>query len=291
MRSCGTTVTRLSDPSGAQPAAPGAWSLVFDDEFAGHALNRSNWTPCYPWGCTTSDRAPARSFAEQETYDPAACTVTRGHLVLRASVASGLPRPYGSCLVQTSGEETFHYGYFEARIRNPATADAWPAFWLVARPPSHAEIDVMESYRGGDVVTENFHWGPGNDKGGNAVVLPSATAGWNTYAVDWEPGRLTWYIDGTAVWQIQGPKVPSTPMFLVLNLALDSFVPTPGVPATMKVDYVRAWERVVDPAGPPAAARSGASGAPATPSSAGGPALRASRLLVPGMPAPAPTGR
>jgi beta-glucanase (GH16 family) len=237
----------------------GRWRLIFDDEFSGRNLDSDYWTTCYPWGCVPDDPSRPAGYIEQEWYDPASCSVSAGALVLTATADAGA-KPYASCLVQTYGKETFKYGYFEARMLLPAEVDAWPAFWLVGTSDGNEEIDVLESYLGNDQVTQNFHWDGGAE--GNMVVLPWATTGWNTYGVDWEPGSITWYVDGTEVWHVSGSRVFSKDAFLILNLAIDSIEPSPSVPATMKVDYVRVWRHAsasassTAPGGPPASTSS-----------------------------------
>ena len=69
----------------------------------------------------------------------------------------------------------------------------------------------------------------------------SFTGGWHTFAADWEPGSITYYYDGTEIWQ-DTSGITSAPMYLILNLALDSSMSVDLVPATMRVDYVRVWQ-------------------------------------------------
>jgi hypothetical protein len=70
--------------------------------------------------------------------------------------------------------------------------------------------------------------------------LSGATSGWHTYAADWEPGVVTWYYDGKQVWQYT-TGIVSNPMFLILNLALNAN--PSAVPASLRVDYVRVWQK------------------------------------------------
>lgn len=77
---------------------------------------------------------------------------------------------------------------------------------------------------------------------GGSVVVPGATTNWHTYAADWEPGVITWYYDGHQVWQWT-TSVTSSPMYLIVNLGLSS--KQSAVPATMKVDYVRVWQKCI----------------------------------------------
>ena len=47
------------------------------------------------------------------------------------------------------------------------------------------------------------------------------TSGWHTYGLLWEPGSLTWYLDGQVVYTFTGSEVPSQPMYFLANLAID----------------------------------------------------------------------
>ena len=82
--------------------------------------------------------------------------------------------------------------------------------------------------------------------------------GYHIYSVDWRPGSVAWHIDGRAVFCARdtaatGPRVPATPMFMLLNLAVSAgtksrplwpgFVDTDTPwPQTMDVAYVRVMQ-------------------------------------------------
>ena len=224
----------------AQPVGggPGPWNLVLDSEFNGSSLDPSQWsTGWFGSGITQ----PVNS-SEQECYDPAQVSVANGELDLTAIAkvedCGGVARAYASGIVTTDGTFSFTYGYMEARIWLPGSAGIadWPAFWADGRNwPTDGEIDVLEGLGGKACV--HFHnpaGGPGTCASGNFA------GGWQTFAADWEPGSVTFYYDGTEVWQ-DSSGITSAPMYLILNLALDGS-PSNTVPATMRVDYVRVWQ-------------------------------------------------
>lgn len=71
---------------------------------------------------------------------------------------------------------------------------------------------------------------------------------YHTYAVLWEPGKITWYIDGVQKAQTT-TQITSKRMYLLLNLAIGGVWPG-NVPdnynittSVMEVDWVRAWSR------------------------------------------------
>jgi beta-glucanase (GH16 family) len=212
---------------------------VFDSEFNGSSLDTSQWsTGWFGSGITQ----PVNSY-EQECYDPAQMSVANGELdltaITKAENCGGINRPYASGIVTTDGLFSFTYGYIEARIWLPGSVSIadWPAFWADGQNwPIDGEIDVLEGLGGKACV--HFH----NPAGGpGACASGTFTGGWHTFAADWEPGSITFYYDGTEIWQ-DTSGITSAPMYLILNLALDNSMSPDTVPATMRVDYVRVWQ-------------------------------------------------
>jgi beta-glucanase (GH16 family) len=73
---------------------------------------------------------------------------------------------------------------------------------------------------------------------------------WHTYAVDRQPGRIDFLVDGETVWTQTQADAPAgawdfdKPMYVLLNVAVGGWAGTPtpeSYPASMLVDYVRAY--------------------------------------------------
>lgn len=180
----------------------------------------------------------------------------------------------------TSTDALFNttYGYIEARISLPATQGAWPAFWMLPQStdiygswPVSGELDIMETCGGfsdgsNNMACGTLHWGTPSHvyKGSGYVELDSDYTYFHTYAVDWQPGQITWYYDGVAIntitnWEsaFSGASDSLTfdapfdqPYYLLLNLAVDggTFGGTANKAAfkddiNMYVDYVRVYQR------------------------------------------------
>jgi beta-glucanase (GH16 family) len=159
--------------------------------------------------------------------------------VAKSETCGGDTRPYASGVVTTNGLFSFTYGYIEARIWLPGSGSIvdWPAFWADGQSwPTDGEIDVMEGIKG--AACAHFHNSAGAIGG---CAKGTCTGGWHTFAADWEPGSLTFYYDGTKLLQ-DTSGITSAPMYLILNLAVDSSMGTDSAPATMQVDYVRVWQ-------------------------------------------------
>ena len=235
-----TPTTGTSGPVQPVGQDAGPWNLAFDSEFNGSSLDTSQWsTGWFGSGITTG-----ASSSEQQCYDPSQVSVTNGALnlsaVARTETCGGAVQPYASGMVTTDGKFSFTYGYMEARIWLPGNGSIadWPAFWADGQNwPTNGEIDTLEGL--GGQACAHFH----NPAGGpGACAAGNYSGGWHTFAADWEPGSLTFYYDGTPVWN-DTSGITSAPMYLILNLALSSAITSPNTaPTAMQVDYVRVWQ-------------------------------------------------
>jgi beta-glucanase (GH16 family) len=185
-----------------------------------------------------------------------------GRLRLRAASATS------AAMVQTLGRVAVERGRVEVRARTPPGQGLWPAIWLrpVDLGQQYPEIDLLETWQT-DAQTApydartlwmNFHWL--DDDGVHAQAQTTYTgpddlsAGMHDYAVEWKPGRVSWYVDDVRRGRIEGPRVATTPMFVVLSLQIgawwigDAGYPSKRTrfPADFDVDRVRIWE---DPPG------------------------------------------
>jgi beta-glucanase (GH16 family) len=211
---------------------------MFDSEFNGSSLDTSQWsTGWFGSGITQ----PVNS-SELQCYDPAQVSVADGDLdltaIAKAESCGGVARSDASGIVTTNGTFSFTYGYMEARIWLPGSGSIadWPAFWADGQNwPTDGEIDILEGL--GGQACAHFH----NPAGGpGACASGNFAGGWHTFAADWEPGSITYYYDGTMIWQTTS-GITSAPMYLILNLALNDSASN-TVRATMRVDYVRVWQ-------------------------------------------------
>lgn len=258
----------------ANPVAPvgqtGNWSLIFHDEFEGNTLDDSRWVTCYWWdnnGCTNEGNN------ELQWYLPENIIVQDGALHLRAieqevTGSNGKVYPYTSGMVTTGSvvddpeaptKFVFTYGYAEIRAWVPRGQGLWPAFWLLpAAQVSRPEIDVLEIL-GHDTssLRVSLHYLDFDDRRQRVYYDysgPDFADGWHTYAVDWSPEALVWYIDGVEIWRYdQEPYyIPDVSMYMLLNLAVGGDWPgdpnddTP-FPSDYKIDFVRVWKRLDPP--------------------------------------------
>lgn len=255
--------TKMPSPTPTQSSQPmpigvsGNWKMAFNDEFNGSTLDGSKWHTCFWWA---TDTCSIESNNELELYNASDVLLQNGYLRLRAQKRdmvgwNGTTYHYTSGMVMTGGRQgvkppgfTYTYGFAEARVKVPAGQGLWPAFWML--PASYIwppEIDIMEILGNQpDVIHMTYHYSGGGP--GSTWTGSDFSAGWHTFAVDWEPGVITWYVDGVQRWQYKSSNVTSQPMYLLLNLAVGGSWPgspdsSTVFPSYYDVDYVRVWQK------------------------------------------------
>ncbi|MCA9989611.1 MAG: family 16 glycosylhydrolase [Anaerolineales bacterium] len=270
----GQTITvTLLDNRAPDPGRDG-WSLVWSDEFndpAGTPPNPAHWS--YEIGDGTLNGIPGWGNDELQYYTNSTDNVATdglGNLVLTAREADGSllcyygPCDYTSARLLSSYKAEFAYGRIESRILVPDGGDGlWPAFWSLGTDigevgwPQTGEIDFMEYVsRIPNEIFGTIH-GPGYAGGasfGNTYTFPGAVASdYHTFAIEWQPDLIEWYVDGilyhtaTPADVFPNPWVFNDPVFLLLNMAIGGNFggPVGGdtvFPQSMAVDYVRVYQ-------------------------------------------------
>jgi beta-glucanase (GH16 family) len=202
----------------------------------------------------------------------------KGHLVIHAEpIRSETPPPpgapaYTSARIKTQGRfAAGPGGRVEARIRVPAGAGMWPAFWMLGNNfdrrnwPQCGEIDIMESIGKEPFINHGSLHGPGysGSKPKTAIyTLPDGgkfADDFHTFAIDWTPTSITFSVDDIAYNTVRDSDIPpgtqwvfNQPFFLLLNVAVGGNFAGPVGPETvfpqdMLVDYVRVYKRQVAP--------------------------------------------
>ncbi len=177
-----------------------------------------------------------------------------GELVFKAEKRSMNGKPYTSGMVSSYGKFSQQYGWFESRMKVPGSQGMWPAFWLLPDskkwPP---EIDIMELIgREKNKVYLTLHgkqegtWRPKSF--GHDFAAEDFTKDFHTYAIDWMPGEIVWFVDGVERHRAKNEFVPKEPMYVILNLAVGGDWPrmpdaTTVFPSQMEVDYVRVYQK------------------------------------------------
>ncbi len=191
---------------------------------------------------------------------------------------------YTSARITTRDRFAFKYGRIEASIKLPSGQGLWPAFWLLSQNSPYGswaatgEIDILEAINldgqpgagglgGGNDIFGTIHFGgefPANQSS-TIAYTPSedVTAGFNTYALEWDEFEIRWYFNGILygvqnAWSSTAAPYPAPfdqPFHILLNLAVGGNLPGPPngstpFPATMEVDWVRVYSGEADEAAP-----------------------------------------
>ncbi|MEM6772502.1 MAG: glycoside hydrolase family 16 protein, partial [Bacteroidota bacterium] len=236
-------------------------TLVWSDEFEGNSLNTNDWNYQAGDGCDLGICGWGNN--EQQWYQQDNISVVDGILRITARQESVGGKPYTSGRITTRNKQEFRYGYLEARIKVPPGRGLWPAFWMLPTDevygfwPQSGEIDIMEWVgRDPETLFGTLHFGqPSPNNSSTGVELDLTDAAWSdnfhTYAVAWEEGAITWYVDGYRYGSrtpasLDGENWPFDQDFhFLLNLAVGGnfggAVSNAAFPATMEVDYVRVY--------------------------------------------------
>lgn len=263
---CGGEAPRKADGA--------AWVCTFSDEFAGPELDRRYWVPqeTENSGFTTGTRLKyACALDSSETID-----VADGHLEL-SLIDLGTTRDcgqnkasrfaYGQVMHHQTYSQT--YGKYEVRAKIPdlRVPGSQQSFWLWPENntygpwPASGEIDFAELYSSAPGIDKPFlHYYPGQPNGSRYsnvthAYCPIKVGKFNTYGVEWTPGRITILLNGKVCmindYNALNAGASATapfdhPFYLALNQAMGTIgneYDADQVPdvLTTQVDYVRIW--------------------------------------------------
>lgn len=148
-------------------------------------------------------------------------------------------QPFLSGAISTHEKFAQKYGYFEARIKIPSHVGTFPAFWLFHERRAwegtqRTEIDIMENLgHAPEYVYNSFHYFKNVTEyyGGDANFIKPKPSGqiytgtdysrdFHVYAVEWSPGKITWFIDGEKVSELYESEADYEELYLMINLAM-----------------------------------------------------------------------
>ncbi|HVR83591.1 MAG TPA: glycoside hydrolase family 16 protein [Planctomycetota bacterium] len=227
----------------AQSGPPGSgWVLTFDDEFNGNSLDLGKWE------CSTGQTSP------NSAYDPSA--VVEGNGVLQ--ILTYLTDPNGPVTsantttgqIDTANTFTQTYGWFEFRCKMAPGVGMDEATWMFSHGGPYQEIDMPEWLgRNPNTIYLAHLYGPSWYKTGYSLdpaTGPDWSAEFHTYAVNWQPDSITFYVDGIQYSQTTD-QVPQGPMYLLISSGATSNawggdINASTCPNSMVIDYVRVYQ-------------------------------------------------
>lgn len=241
------------------------YKLSFDDEFNTRSISQTGasttWSdirPQWRYDANSDIGFGTSSFVDPASgYDP--FSVSGGALSITAvpdRTAYGYPGSEESGLISTEGKFSQTYGYFEMRAQTSGAPGSWDAFWMLPNQPAPnptnapgwQELDVVEHYGGNDKgvystihttdQTPNIPW---QDNRQVYSETPGLSSGYHTYGMDWEPDKISFYVDGKLMGSQATPSDMHSPMYLLTDLATQSGASSSAM--TTKIDYIRAFSK------------------------------------------------
>lgn len=240
------------------------YELIFSDEFNGVTLDSTKWNTSYLWGTDLFINSEEQYYVDilndpDFGFNP--FTFDGNHLTINSIRTpdelseKALNQPYLSGVITSYDAFKFTYGYIETRAKVTFGRGYWPAFWLLNAyyVDDMPEIDIMEFIgHDQDVVYHTYHYYDSEGKLRSTPSQPSPgidyTSDFHTYAVEWKPNTLIFYINGIEVHRIVDAKVSQQEMYVIANTALggwwagppDNTTPFPG---KYIIDYIRVYQK------------------------------------------------
>jgi beta-glucanase (GH16 family) len=218
-----TTAAATAVSSGGAPAG---YKLAWSDEFNGSGMDLGKWG--------VYEGAGNAGIGKRVT---SAVSQLAGELKITGNGMNGggLATDYKST-----------YGYYEVRSRFDANSTGYNTaalLWPTSENwPSDGEIDLAEIFNGDTSNCGSYvHWGSGNSQLYNEYKGDFSQ--WHTWAVDWQPDHLTYYLDGKQIWNVtNAAAIPHNPHFLGLQLDVNSNG-NKADGSAFHIDYVRVYQK------------------------------------------------
>ncbi|WP_145927682.1 family 16 glycosylhydrolase [Bradyrhizobium neotropicale] len=243
---------------------------TFNDDFNTLSAGQDphlTWRTSYAWSGATSYSLAG----EQQVYvDPSFSglpgsqaasaplgldpfSIQNGHLVITAQPLPASDAAYvgnhqfSSGMISSQNSFAQTYGYFQMTATLSGTPGAWPAFWMLPTN-THGlatELDVLEAL---GTHPDQSHWGLRSSTTpdqGNWANTANLTAGEHTFAVEWTPYTLTYFVDGAEVGQVATPSDMNTAMYMIANLAMGGSWAgnaAPDATATVSINSIAAYQ-------------------------------------------------
>lgn len=255
--------------------------LIWEDDFDGSELDLSKWsfrTGNWQVAPDGTPVVPGWGNRELQYYTGNGENVSFGGSCLsliarRENSPEQFGQTYGytSARIDTRDKFSFTYGRIEFRASCPLGTGLWPAVWMLPEGEEYGpwaasgELDLLEAKgRLSDRVFGTIHYGgayPLNTHQEYTATLPAGTGidSFHTYEVIWEPGRISWLVDGRVYaaateWRSRTPGIEppapfDKPFYLLVNLAVGGSFDeqamgrvTTDLPAEFQLDYIRIFQ-------------------------------------------------
>ena len=248
------------------------YNILWADEFDGNKLNDEIWLREEREIGWTNNELQAYITDEENGFIRDGKFVIKG---IETKVGTGtMNSEYTSCKLRNQDAYAFKYGRIEASAKVPEGKGLWPAIWMMPKVqekygewPRCGEIDIMEVLgHETNKAMGTLHYGiPHGSQQGSVTLDGTETFanGFHTYAIEWEPGKIEWFIDGQSYLVVNDwftsedgitekdyPAPFNQDFCIQINLAIGGDWPgnpAPGADymnnAEFEIDYVRVYQK------------------------------------------------
>lgn len=209
------TAALLAMPVGATAqaidTAPVGYSLVWQDEFNGAALDEKAWS--------IEVNGDGGGNQEMQFYRRENVAVQDGNLVITARKENYSGKQFTSGRINSRNKAAFKHGIIQARVKFPKTKNGlWPAYWMMGNDyaqkgwPACGEMDIVElgHVNGINNGTQDryfmgtLHYGKSASNEDHQVISQDITADasnpitndeYHIITVEWDENNLNMYYD------------------------------------------------------------------------------------------------
>jgi hypothetical protein len=235
------------------PSAPAGWKPLIDEGFDRPAAlgSFSDVYPSWSWydGMTETSRETARPRSQVGVWRSSTTTSVHDGM-LDCHLWTKGKQPQVCAITPTPDDAIWHgqlYGRYSVRFkadRVPGYKIAW-LLWPDSDDWTKGEIDFPEASLD-STITGSTHRNDG-DPSDFAYFFDTAQplGGWHTATIDWEPGRLTFILDGESWTTTAKAGLPTVPMRWTLQAETDvqDEAPDAAAQGDILIDRVQAWSR------------------------------------------------
>ncbi len=243
------------------PLSYPGYTLVWNDEFAGSALDLNTWNQeigngTGGWG---NNELEYYTNSLKNTFQ------SNGNLIIEARKEAIGGFNYSSSRLTTQGKKTFKFGRIDIRAKLPVSKGMWPALWMLGSNissvgwPACGEMDIMELVGSSPGrVRSTMHWksatGTHLSKGADYNLSSGDfSKEFHVFSMVWTADMIKNYVDDililtTTVTDAGAANYPfNANQFFIFNVAVGGDWPGPPdvstpFPQRMFVDYVRVFQ-------------------------------------------------
>lgn len=219
------------------------WTQIFTDDFTTDVPLGS--FPTTSNGRWSSYPTPWRDSSGFGAYSTAKVVSVSGGLLRKHLFYDGDYRVAAITPIFANGSPYQLYGRYAIRFR----ADAVPGYkaaWLLWPQsevwPRDGEIDFPEGSFTGTIEGFVHHQGATSAGDQDAYSTTARWTDWHTAVIEWAPGSVKFYLDGTLVGHSTS-RIPNTPMRWVIQTEtnISSTPPPTDAAGDVLIDWVAVW--------------------------------------------------